>query len=632
MAPGATVPVSPDDARLLGKGLLEIYLDAELQLLELIGRAVARGIQAANWREQQLIAVQRLRDQTRKLVADLETTGRRAARDAVMAGYNRGAALAGVDLARLGGNTGGQFGGVDTSAVRALTLAAGEQVRASGLVIKSQQEAIYRDVVQQTAGRMLTGTMTRREASWDAMQSWADRGVTGFVDKGGRSWSMGSYAEMIGRTAASQAIVQGHTDRLVDAGRDLIMISDAPEECDRCRPWEGKVLSLTGKTQAGTYTAGDTRYTVAGTLAKATEAGLFHPNCRHRTTAYLPGITPPLVDTEDPEGDRIRQSQRARERHIRGLKRKAQTATTVAGKGSPAAVNANRRLRAAQSDFRAWREVNGRKDLAYRTSIKTPTARPVAPKVPEVPAELVPAKPKRTPRTPPADVRDRNARELRDVTDADLEAALGRAFEDDHPGADRLAAEMDRRDAAPMLEAQRKERRALAVAAQRAKRADTREAAMQAKADEVSRRIDAGDDPREAYADVMGVSVEKQLKAEAFQRLKAGGSRGDNLEQMIRNDYKDEVYRNWNAAEDECRGELLNREGKALNDKYADRPDRQIDPLALFTGPEARARRWASDELKAWWDVNGRMTLDQYRQQVISGTQRRERGTDDFLT
>jgi hypothetical protein len=625
------MPVSPADAALLGKGLLEIYSDAELQLLDLIGRAITRGIDTPSWREHQLIAVQTLRAQTLKLTKDLEKAGTKAAGDAVLAGYNRGAAVAGIDLARLGGSTTGAFGGVDTRAVQALTSAAGDQIRDTGLVIRSQQEAIYRDVVQQTAGRQLTAGMTRRDASWDAMQTWADRGVTGFVDRAGRSWSMTSYAEMIGRTAATQAIMQGHRDRLVDAGRDLVMISDAPEECERCRPWEGKVLSLTGQTRAGTYTAAETSYVVAGTLAQATAAGLFHPNCRHRTTAYLPGITPPLLDTEDPEGDKLRQQQRYRERHIRELKRKAQTARTMTP-NSPAAAIAAKRLRTAQADFKVWRDVNGRKDLAYRTSIKTPTARPVAPRVPDVPAELVPdPKPKRTPRTPPADMRDWNTRELRTASDADIEAALQSALAEDHPGADRIITELDRRDSLPMLEAQRAERRRLAVEAQRAKRADTRAAAMQAKAGEVTRRIDAGEDPRSAYADVMGVSIEKQLKAEAFQRLKASGSRGDTLDQMIRSDYNDEVYRLWNAAEDDCRGQLLNREGEAWNAKHADRPGLQIDPLDLFTGPEKRARKWASDELKAWWDRNGRPTLEQYRAQVISGTQKRERGTDDFL-
>jgi hypothetical protein len=350
---------------------LELYAAAELRLLDLIGRAVADGIDTPRWQETQLLAVQRLRARASGLVNALNHAANSAMADAILAAYNRGAAVAGVDLARISGEPPG-FGGVDVHAVDALVAAAQEQVRATGLVIRSQQEAIYRDVVQQTAGRMLTEGMTRRQASWDAMKSWADKGVTGFVDSAGRNWSMTSYAEMIARTASAQAIIQGHTDRLVSQGRDLVMISDAPEECAKCRPWEGRVLSLTGRTAAATYTAGGQSYTVKGTLAQATAAGLFHPNCRHRTVAYLPGITPPLRNTADPAGDQLRQAQRAKERRIRELKRRAVTAERVAGKQSPEAVQARRKVRDSQAEFTAWRNEHDRKDLNYRTSIKVP--------------------------------------------------------------------------------------------------------------------------------------------------------------------------------------------------------------------------------------------------------------------
>jgi hypothetical protein len=131
--------------------------------------------------------------------------------------------------------------------------------------------------------------------------------------------------------------------------------------------------------------------------------------------------------------------------------------------------------------------------------------------------------------------------------------------------------------------------------------------------------------------DVLGVPIETQLKQEAFQRLKASGARGKTLDEMIRNDYADEVHRLWNAAEDDTRGHMLSKAAEAHNAKFAADGARQIDARKLFTGPEARARKWASDELKQWWDQHGRPTLEQYRQQVITGTERRERGADDFL-
>lgn len=599
------MPVSPDDAANLAKGLLELYSNAELRLLDLIGQAVTAGIDAPDWQERQLVAVQRLRAQTRRLLADLQTAGSQEAAASILAAYNRGAGVAGADLAALSqGTAAASFGGVDTGALTALISTAQGQLAASGLLIASQQEAIYRDVVAQTASRMLTEGVTRRQASWDAMQTWADRGVAAFVDAANRRWSMSAYAEMVARTSASQAIIQGHSDRLVDSGHDLAMISDAPEECERCRPWEGKVVSLTGATKAGTYSENGSSYTVAGSLSQARAAGLFHPNCRHRTVIFLPGITRPLTDTADPEGDRLRQTQRYKERRIRTLKRRAAAAEQVAGKTSPAAVMARGRLRAANEEFATWRDTHGRKNLSYRTSIKTPTPKPPPP-----------ARPTRKPRPVPPDPIDWNTRELRAATDDQLGDALARAYASDHPNADRIAAEMDRRDSAPYIEQERREKRAEAA---RVKRGADRERQHE----EVGRLIGQGWEPRDAVAHVTGVSVDKQLRTELTMRLRSEGTPGKTLDQMVAHRFTQERARQYVAAEDATRGHMLTPAGEA----------RGLDPYSLFHGPEARARKWASPELKEWWDQNGRLTLADYKQQLLTGGIGLGGRVDDFLT
>lgn len=611
--------VSPDDARDLAKGMLEVYQQAELRLLDLIGRAVADGVDTPQWQERQLIAVQKLRRQTAALLADLDVAGSDAAVAAIQAAYNRGAGVAGVDLVNLGSSAGAAgFGGVNTGAVSSIVAAAQGQVSTLGLVIRSQQEAIYRDVVAQTAARMLTEGMNRRQASWDAMQTWADKGVTGFVDRAGRAWSMTSYAEMIARTAASQAIMQGHVDRLDDAGHDLVMISDAPEECSKCRPWEGKVLSAKGRTRLGHYvTSNGQEYDVTATLATATAAGLFHPNCRHRTVIYLPGITPPLLDTEDPEGDKLRQAQRYKERRVRELKKRVGLAERVAGKSSPAATKARADLRAGQSAFKKWRDDNGRKDLNYRTSIKEPTAR-----IPDPPKP----KPTRQARPVPADPIDWNTRELRAATDDQLGGALARAYESDHKNTGRLEAEMDRRDQAPYVEAERQAKRNEAARAKRFEAAEIQQG-------KINGLIDQGYDPRDAVEEITGVTVEKQLRTELLYRLRSEGTPGRSLDDMIRNRYREEVDRQYVEAENVCRGQMLSREGNAWNARYADNPQKRIDPAALFRGPEARARKWASDELKQWWDDHGRVSFDDYRQTLITGGNvTGGRRVDDFLT
>jgi len=211
-------------------------------------------------------------------------------------------------------------------------------------------------------------------------------------------------------------------------------------------------------------------------------------------------------------------------------------------------------------------------------------------------------------------VLDFNSSELRRASDADLEDALGRAFESDHPNADRIVAEIDRRDQAPMLAEQRKAVRAEAARGKRT-------AAKEAEWAEVQRRIEAGEDPRTAVADVTGVSVAKQLRAELTARLRSEGTPGTTLDQMIRHRFKQETARQYVEAEDATRGHMLTRQGEAKG----------IDPANLFVGPEARARKWASDELKEWWDQNGRLTLESYTDQMLTGTVVNARRVDDFL-
>lgn len=230
-------------------------------------------------------------------------------------------------------------------------------------------------------------------------------------------------------------------------------------------------------------------------------------------------------------------------------------------------------------------------------------------------AELPKPRKERTARQTPADVLDFNTRELRRASDADLEDALSRALESDHPSTDRLMAELDRRDEAPIKAQQQK---ALRAEAARNKRASAKEAQW----DEVQRRINAGEDPRSAVADVTGVSIEKQMRLELAARLDAEGVPGRSLDDKIRYRYRQETARAYVDAENETRGHMLSRQGEA----------RGIDPANLFHGPEARARKWASDELKEYWDLNGRLTLDDYRNQLLTGGLGTGRRVDDFLT
>lgn len=105
-----------------------------------------------------------------------------------------------------------------------------------------------------------------------------EQGVTMFIDRGGKSWSLDRYTEMLFRTKAVEARNRGLANRMAEYEYDLVQVSDHLGECELCRPWEGRILSVTGATKG------------YPTVAEAEANGLFHPNCRHAINALIPSL------------------------------------------------------------------------------------------------------------------------------------------------------------------------------------------------------------------------------------------------------------------------------------------------------------------------------------------------------
>jgi hypothetical protein len=77
--------------------------------------------------------------------------------------------------------------------------------------------------------------------------------------------------------------------------------------------------------------------------------------------------------------------------------------------------------------------------------------------------------------------------------------------------------------------------------------------------------------------------------------------------QEMRRDFDRFLLAEYNQALIETGGVLVNKRGRALH----------IDGLSLFTGPEVRARRYASEELIEWWNRHPRKSMTQYEQEWI---------------
>jgi len=173
----------------------------------------------------------------------------------------------------------------------------------------------YRAAAIDEAVHRLQHGATPAVAQRDAWRKLTQRGITGFTDRAGRQWNLSSYVEMATRTGLQQAFNEAHLARMVQAGVEQFTVPSDGHPCPLCKPWQGRVLTVDGP---------------GPTIAQATAAGLFHPNCRHTLVAYFPGVSKfaapaPWTDADQRAYDAT-QRLRALEREVRGYKRVAAAA------------------------------------------------------------------------------------------------------------------------------------------------------------------------------------------------------------------------------------------------------------------------------------------------------------------
>lgn len=134
---------------------------------------------------------------------------------------------------------------------------------------------------QEVKARLAEGTITgetRASIAASIKQKIADQGITALKDKGGNSWSLDRYADMLTNTKLREARNTGLQNKMLQNSNDLVQVSDNASIHPECAIYEGKVLSLNGTTPG------------YDTVDDATVGGLFHPNCQHTINAIEPDL------------------------------------------------------------------------------------------------------------------------------------------------------------------------------------------------------------------------------------------------------------------------------------------------------------------------------------------------------
>ena len=137
-------------------------------------------------------------------------------------------------------------------------------------------KAVREQITQRIAGGTVTGKVLK-EVKSNVVGVLQEKGLASLVDKGGKAWELDRYAEMLIRTKAVEARNTGMANRMVENGYDLVQVTTHGAD-DVCGEWEGRVLSLTGKTPG------------YPTVHDAEMDGLFHPNCKHAINVVIPEL------------------------------------------------------------------------------------------------------------------------------------------------------------------------------------------------------------------------------------------------------------------------------------------------------------------------------------------------------
>lgn len=169
----------------------------------------------------------------------------------------------------------------------------GEITDASVTVMATVQSAligriepdVYRRVgLEQVALRQATGQGVYRQLP-QFVEALRREGVTAFVDKAGRRWSLHTYGSMVSRTTSRQAEVLSVLT--ADPEQDLYRISSHGTTCAICAPFEGRVYSKSGTNpDYPPLAAAFGKQDPAGPDILANTWLNMHPGCLHSILPY----------------------------------------------------------------------------------------------------------------------------------------------------------------------------------------------------------------------------------------------------------------------------------------------------------------------------------------------------------
>lgn len=154
----------------------------------------------------------------------------------------------------------------------------------SALIGRTTPDVYRRVGMEQVALQQATGRGTYKILP-EFVRELRREGITAFVDKAGRRWSLHTYCSMVSRTTSRQAEVLAVLT--ADPEQDLYQISSHNTTCGLCAPYEGRVYSKSGTNpDYPPLAAAFGKQDPAGPDILANTWLNMHPGCLHSILPY----------------------------------------------------------------------------------------------------------------------------------------------------------------------------------------------------------------------------------------------------------------------------------------------------------------------------------------------------------
>jgi len=225
--------------------------------------------------------------------------------------------------------------------VNTVMLESTQQAYLTTVVNVTNQIAKTQSILNVAAGEVVTGVSSFNQALHSAVGKMVQNGLTGFVDHAGHNWSPEAYVAMDIRTTVANTARDAVLERNQEYGNDLYQVSTHDGARPLCYPWQGKVISTSGRRGTTEDLDGNqiTIHSEDEIESFRYGGGLFGVNCGHYPMVFIPGMSTLEDVPQDPEDNEKTyaesQEQRRLERKLRAEKRdlevmKAQGASSEA--------------------------------------------------------------------------------------------------------------------------------------------------------------------------------------------------------------------------------------------------------------------------------------------------------------